>query len=133
MLTFGVLSSFFDFATFGVLRLWVGASTAEFRTGWFVESVVSAALIVLVVRTRGRAWRSRPGRALALATVAVLLVTVLLPLTPLARPMSFAPLPLAFRAGRGRHRHALRRECRAGQGLLLRASPRARGRVFLSS
>jgi Mg2+-importing ATPase len=96
MLTFGALSSVFDFVTFAVLRRWLRADTTEFRTGWFVESVVSAALIVLVIRTRGSLWRSRPATALLVATVGIVLVTVLMPLTPLAVPMSFAPVPLAF-------------------------------------
>ena len=42
MLTFGLLSSVFDYLTFGVLLLVLKASEAQFRTGWFVESVISA-------------------------------------------------------------------------------------------
>ncbi len=38
MLTFGLISSFFDFLTFGVLLWLLDAGTTEFRTGWFVES-----------------------------------------------------------------------------------------------
>ena len=49
MLVFGVLSSVFDYATFGVLLLVLHAGPGEFRTDWFIESVSSAALIVLVV------------------------------------------------------------------------------------
>jgi Mg2+-importing ATPase len=96
MVTFGAVSSIFDFMTFAVLRWVLGAGIDEFRTGWFVESVVSATLIVLVVRTRGALWRSRPGNALVVATIGVVLATVLLPLTPLAGAMSFTPVPRAF-------------------------------------
>ncbi|HWP02876.1 MAG TPA: HAD-IC family P-type ATPase, partial [Gemmatimonadaceae bacterium] len=96
MLVFGLVSSLFDYVTFGVL-LWVlDAGPAEFRTGWFVESVVSAALIVLVVRTRGRFWRSRPSSALLAATLFVVAATVALPYTPLAEPFEFVPLPPLF-------------------------------------
>src|SRR5512143_943843 len=49
MMTFGLVSSVFDYATFGVLYL-LGATPLQFRTAWFLESVVSASLIVLVVR-----------------------------------------------------------------------------------
>ncbi|HEY5530363.1 MAG TPA: magnesium-translocating P-type ATPase, partial [Candidatus Anoxymicrobiaceae bacterium] len=64
MLVFGLLSSVFDFATFGVL-LWVlHASPTQFRTGWFVESVISASMIVLVIRTRRLAIKSRPSKYL---------------------------------------------------------------------
>ena len=51
MLTFGILSSIFDYLTFGVLHL-LRSSPDQFRTGWLVESVLSASLIVLVVRSR---------------------------------------------------------------------------------
>ena len=43
MIVFGAVSSVFDFLTFGVLLRLLGAAPAQFRTGWFVESVVSAA------------------------------------------------------------------------------------------
>lgn len=95
MLTFGFLSSVFDFLTFGVLLL-MGATTAQFRTGWFQESVVSAVLIVLVIRTQHLFFRSRPGRWLLLATLAVVTATLLLPYTPLGGLFHFTPLPLLF-------------------------------------
>jgi hypothetical protein len=39
----------------------------------------AAAMIVLVLRSRGPLWNSRPSRGLALATVAVIGATLLLP------------------------------------------------------
>jgi Mg2+-importing ATPase len=45
----GLVSSIFDYLTFGVLLLVLHAGVLEFRTGWLVESVISASLIVLVV------------------------------------------------------------------------------------
>ena len=53
MLVFGPLSSLFDFATFGVLLLVMKAGEQSFQTGWFVESVLSAGVVVFAVRTRG--------------------------------------------------------------------------------
>ena len=96
MITFGILSSVFDYATFGVLLLILGASPEQFRTGWFIESVVSAALVVLVVRTRRPCYRSRPGRTLLVATIAVVAVTALLPLTPLRSLLGFTTLNPSF-------------------------------------
>ena len=96
MIVFGGISSVFDFLTFGVLLLVLHAKEAELRTGWFVESVVSSALIVLVVRTRRPFYRSRPGRALLIATLAVVGVTLLLPYSPLAPLLGFVPLPPVF-------------------------------------
>ena len=96
MLTFGVLSSVFDYVTFGVL-LWVmHAGAVEFRTGWFLESVISATLIVLVVRTRARLIASLPSTPLLAATAAVICVTVVLPFTPMAAALGFAPVPASL-------------------------------------
>jgi Mg2+-importing ATPase len=52
MITFGLVSSVFDLLTFAALLL-LHADQAQFRTGWFLESVISASLIVLVIRSRG--------------------------------------------------------------------------------
>jgi Mg2+-importing ATPase len=49
MIVFGLISSVFDFFTFGALTFLLHATTARFRTGWFLESIISAALIVLVI------------------------------------------------------------------------------------
>lgn len=96
MVTFGILSSVFDFMTFGVLIFLLHASVLQFRTGWFMESVVSATMVVLVIRTRKPFFRSRPGKYLLLATVAIIIVTVLVPYTPLAYAFQFQPLSPYF-------------------------------------
>ena len=96
MLTFGLVSSVFDYLTFGVLMLVLHASPAQFRTGWFVESVISAAIIVLVVRTRKPFITSRPGKYLLIATLSVVVAALILPFTPLAAPLGFVPLPLSI-------------------------------------
>lgn len=96
MLRFGLLSSVFDFCTFGVLYFVLHAAPGLFRSGWLVESVVSAALIVLVVRTRGPFWRSRPSTALTMATVLVVCATVALPYTGLGTVFGLEPLPALF-------------------------------------
>ncbi len=96
MWVFGLLSSLFDYATFGILALLLRASPAQFRTGWFVESVVSAAAVVLVIRTRGPAWKHPPGRGLLLATAGAAAAAVALPFSPLAGPLGFVPLPGSF-------------------------------------
>lgn len=96
MVTFGLLSSVFDYLTFGVLLVLLKASPTEFRTGWFIESVLSASMVVLVIRTRRSVLKSRPSRPLALATGGMALATLALPLTPLGTLFKFAPLPLAF-------------------------------------
>jgi P-type Mg2+ transporter len=96
MATFGLVSSVFDYLTFGILLLLLHASVEQFRTGWFLESVVSATLIVLVVRTRRPFFRSRPSPYLILATLLVIVFTIALPYAPLARKLGLAPVPPAF-------------------------------------
>ncbi|HVN97161.1 MAG TPA: magnesium-translocating P-type ATPase [Syntrophorhabdaceae bacterium] len=96
MLVFGLLSSVFDYLTFGVLLLILHASVKEFRTGWFVESVISASMIVLVIRTRGPFLKSKPGGALLAATLVVALATIILPYTPLGTLFGFSPIPFPY-------------------------------------
>jgi Mg2+-importing ATPase len=96
MLTFGILSSIFDYLTFGALLLILHASQTQFRTAWFVESVVSASLIVLVIRSRKSMLQSRPGKYLLMATLLVVAVTFILPYTPLDQLLGFSKLPVSF-------------------------------------
>jgi Mg2+-importing ATPase len=96
MVTFGLISSVFDFLTFAVLIWGMQASPKVFRTGWFVESVLSASLIVLVIRTRRPFFRSLPATPLLLTTLGVAVATLALPLTALGRVFAFEPLPLRF-------------------------------------
>jgi P-type Mg2+ transporter len=67
-----------------------------FRSGWFIESVISAALIVLVIRTRRWTFKSKPGRLLLFAVLAVALGIPFLPYTALGRLFELVPLPLYF-------------------------------------
>ena len=69
MLTFGPISSLFDFLTFGLMLGVLHAGPVEFRTGWFVESLATQTLIIFAIRTRRVPFfRSRPGGVLTLAT-----------------------------------------------------------------
>lgn len=72
------------------------STTGQFRTGWFVESVLSASLIVLVIRTRRPCYTSRPSSALLITTLLTGLGTMLLPVTPVGAFLGFEPLPPIF-------------------------------------
>lgn len=90
MILFGLQSSVFDFLAFGSL-LWVFHAAPDlFRTGWFVESVLSEVLVVFALRARRPAWQSRPSRALLLASVGVAAVTLALPLLPVRAAIGLA-------------------------------------------
>ncbi|MGQ9646402.1 MAG: magnesium-translocating P-type ATPase [Thermodesulfobacteriota bacterium] len=96
MILFGSVSSIFDFLTFGVLLLILRATADQFRTGWFLESVISASLVVLVVRSRRPFFKSKPGKYLLLATLLIVGITLFFPFTPLGSIFGFRPLPISF-------------------------------------
>ena len=102
MVVFGPLSSVFDFLTFA-LMLWVfHAHAAEFRSGWFVESLATQTLVIFAIRTRQVPFvRSHPSLPLTLAALSVVLVGAVLPATPIAHTLGFQPLPGAFFAALG--------------------------------
>jgi Mg2+-importing ATPase len=96
MLLIGPISSLYDFLTFFVLLNWLHASETEFHTGWFVESLATQTLVLFVIRTFGNPLRSRPSVPLIATTLAIVAVSLLLPLTPLATMLGFVPLPAKF-------------------------------------
>ena len=94
MIVFGILSSVFDYIAFGILIFILHSNQDLFRTGWFIESVLSASLIVLVIRSRRPFFKSFPGKFLLLATILVVLATLILPFTPIGKIFGFAQPPL---------------------------------------
>lgn len=96
MITFGLLSSLFDYLTFCILLFVFHANEKVFQTGWFMESVISAILIVLVVRTRVAFFQSWPGKYLLIATFITLSIVLFIPATPFMTWFNFTPLPPAF-------------------------------------
>lgn len=96
MILFGSVSSIFDFLTFGVLLFILRSTADQFRAGWFLESVISASLVVLVVRSRKPFFKSKPGKYLLLATLLIVGITLLFPFTPLGPVFGFGPLPISF-------------------------------------
>ncbi len=96
MMTFGLVSSVFDYMTFGVLLLVLHATTEQFRTGWFIESVISASMIVLVIRTRKSFFKSIPGKYLLMATLLVVGVMLIFPFTPLVKLFGFSRVSIRF-------------------------------------
>ena len=98
MLTFGLVSSIFDYLTFGTLLFILHAQETQFQTGWYLESTITELLILLVIRTQRPFWRSKPARILMIAVLAVAVVTFVLPFSPLNVALGMAPLPLPILA-----------------------------------
>ncbi|WP_292341180.1 magnesium-translocating P-type ATPase [Mesorhizobium sp.] len=99
MVSFGLVSSLFDFATFAFLLLVARATAATFQTAWFIESVLTELAIVLVVRTHKRLWRSRPSLPLAALALGVGAIAVGIPFASFAGWFGFVPLPGPVLAG----------------------------------
>jgi Mg2+-importing ATPase len=85
MLVFGFASSAFDLLTFVLLLGVLHVPAAEFRTAWFVESLLTEVAILLVVRTQRPLWRSAPAPALLAASGAAAAIALALPYLPLAQ------------------------------------------------
>ncbi|MHB9861648.1 magnesium-translocating P-type ATPase [Streptomyces sp. YIM S03343] len=136
---FGVLNAAADLATFGVLALALhGLGTAldeaAFHSGWFTENLLTQALVMLVLRPgrAGAGWR-RPG-SVACAAAALAVIGLLLPPSPLGRPLGLTALPavyylllmavLALYAAAllaARTRYGRRRPADGGPGMVLRS------------
>src|SRR3954454_11897970 len=85
------------FAMSFFVMLVLSAGHAEFRTGWFVESLATQTLVVFVIRTRrSPSHTSGPSRAMIAPPIVCAPVGAVLPITPLASALGFTPLPVAF-------------------------------------
>jgi Cation transporter/ATPase, N-terminus len=117
MVAFGSVSSVFDYLTVGVLLLMLQATPDQFRTGWVPESVISAAMIVLVIRSRKSLFQSQPGRYLLMATL-------LIPFTPPQGDLWVSSVAVVIPAGHGGDRGMVYDSRRTGQAGLLQAGAR---------
>jgi len=94
MIVFGLLSSVFDLLTFLLLLKVLASNEQGFQTAWFVVSLLTEILVVLSLRTRAPAWRSRPSTALLVATLLVVVLALAVPyIQPVARLFGFQPVP----------------------------------------
>jgi Mg2+-importing ATPase len=98
ILFIGPISSIFDYTTYAMMWFIFGARTpahaALFQTGWFVESLMTQTLIIHVIRTNGIPFlQSRASAPLIATTIAIMIVGVLLPISPVAPYLGFVPLP----------------------------------------
>jgi Mg2+-importing ATPase len=91
-LTFGGISSIFDFITIIVLIYALNANAALFRTGWFLESVLSEIIVTFAIRTRKRFYKSKPGKLLLITSVLTALFTIWLIFSPFGYLFEFVPL-----------------------------------------
>lgn len=94
MITFGPISSLFDFATFGMMIYIFHAQQALFQTGWFVESLITEILVIFLIRTkRVPFFTSKPGLALTFSSLLIVTLGIGIVFSPLAPFFDFVRLP----------------------------------------
>ncbi len=101
-IVFGIVNAVADLATFGFLW-WImrghidAADEALFRTGWFTENLLSQAAAVHLLRSR---WlpsrRHHAARPVLVATLALGLIGLGLPFTPVGAALRLQPLPAEY-------------------------------------
>jgi len=113
MVTLGPVSSLFDFATFFTMLFvlfpmihsvpigYPGSLTdyqaSLFQTAWFIESLCSQTLVVLIIRTRKVPfYKSKPSKYLAIMLLSVISFAIIVPYTPVGEFFDFVPPPPAF-------------------------------------
>lgn len=97
MLFLGPISSFYDFLTYGVMIFVFKASEALFRTGWFIESMITEIFVVFVIRTRRVPfYKSKPGKLLVISSIIVGTVVLIIPFSPVAGILGFERPPLLY-------------------------------------
>ena len=99
MIRIGLVSSAFDIMTFAVMLFVFRTTPEQFRTGWFIESIATQTLVLLIIRTTGNPFRNRPSAFLAATVAGATLVGVVLPYSPLRHALGFvipAPMFLLF-------------------------------------
>jgi Mg2+-importing ATPase len=101
MLTFGPVSSIFDYVLFAVMWFIFGANTvsrqALFHTGWFIEGLLSQVLIVHFIRTAKIPFlQSWAAPQLLVMTGLCIGIGIYLPHSPLAPFFGFVALPVHY-------------------------------------
>lgn len=101
MLCFGPLSSLFDLTTFGFLWFVFQANTPAkqslFQSGWFIEGLLSQALIVHVLRTQKLPFlQSRASLPVLFLTGSIMLIGLLLPFTSVGLTLGLQALPWSY-------------------------------------
>lgn len=101
MLFFGPVSSIFDLTMFAILWYVFDANTLQeqmlFQSGWFVQGLLTQTLIVHVIRTERIPFlQSTAAWPVVMVTMAVMLVGLWLPFSPIAPALNLQALPGAY-------------------------------------
>lgn len=96
MFTFGLISSIFDYLTFGVLLIGFKADQELFQSSWFVLSIITELMVLMVMRTQKPFFKSRPAPILLYSTIGVGIVTILIAYLPINKIFLIEPIPIGI-------------------------------------
>ena len=96
MLVMGPVSTVFDLLTFAALLLLFHAGEGLFRTGWFLESLVTQILMIFAVRTRRHLFASRPHAVVIALAFGAAALTLALPFLPVGTWFGFVVPPPSY-------------------------------------
>ena len=94
MIVFGIISSLFDYLTFFVLLSIFRSDERLFQTGWMLESVISAMVVMLIVRTARPVTKSKPSKKLIFAIICVSLCLIAIIYSPINSYLGLIALPI---------------------------------------
>lgn len=94
MILFGIISSVFDYITFALLLFTFKADERLFHTGWLLESIISAMVVMLIVRTARPVFASKPSNKLLVAIMGVAVVLFLIIYSPISSYLGLIALPI---------------------------------------
>ena len=93
MLTFGFISSVFDYLTFAVLFIGFKAQQNVFQSAWFTFSILTELIILLVMRTHKPFYKSKPAPILIYSVGVVAVIALVIPyLKPINGVLSIEPI-----------------------------------------
>lgn len=94
MILFGIISSVFDYMTFAVLLFIFKANEETFHTGWMLESIISAMVVMIIVRTARPVFVSRPSNKLLIAIICVAAALLAIIYSPINIYLGLSSLPI---------------------------------------
>lgn len=92
MYFFGTISSFADYATFALLLFVAHANIPLFRSGWFLESLITEVAVIFILRSRKLSRSNLPAWPLVAASAFALLTTLVITQTTFGAPFAFVPI-----------------------------------------
>jgi len=96
MYFFGPISSVADFATFALLFfiLRAGSNLPLFRTGWFIESLLTEVVVIFFMRSRVTSFKNLPSKILTAMCVMTVILALAIIYLPFGSDFELVPLPI---------------------------------------